>query len=352
MPVHYRRSVIPSIRPRSAPCWEDDGSICAWLYDVTGGNETVSRSADWIVVRPLQVLAVLLVAWVTVRLLRRWVRRSVERFLSSDRERAVRRLGGAAPVLEIDVVDPRRDARTRAASAVLAGTVSVVVWLIAVLTMATIVGIPIGPLIAGAGVAGIAVSFGAQALVKDWISGLFMLIEDQFGIGDVVDLGEASGVVERFSLRSTTLRGVDGTLWHVPNGEVVRVGNRSQLWSVALLDVDVAYDADLATARQVLHETAVAVCSDDEVAPDVLEAPEVLGVERLGADGITLRLVVKTVPGRQWSLQRRLREAVKASFDDRGIEIPFPQRTVWMRVAPGTPEAADPTEGSTPGATR
>ena len=115
-------------------------------------------------------------------------------------------------------------------------------------------GINLAPLIAGAGIAGIAIGFGAQNLVKDCVSGLFMLIEDQYGIGDVVDLGVATGAVERITLRTTVLRGQDGTVWHVPNGEIRRVGNRSKLWSVAVLDVVVAYDADLEATREVVHD--------------------------------------------------------------------------------------------------
>lgn len=315
--------------------------MCAWLHQVTGGNETVARSADWLVVRPLQILAVALVAWIGSRIGRRWVRRSVERFIAADRDGAIRKFGQAAPsMLKFDLVDPRRETRARAISTVVSGTLSVLIWVIALLTMASIAGLALGPLLAGAGVAGIAVGLGAQTLIRDWIAGLFMLIEDQFGIGDVVDLGEASGVVEQFSLRATKVRGVDGTVWHVPNGVVVRVGNRSQLWSVALLDVDVAYDTDLVRARQVLHEAAAEVCGREPFVDNVVEPPEVLGVERLGADGVTLRLIVKTAPGSQWSLQRALREGVKDAFDRDGIEIPFPQRTVWTRVASTLPDDA------------
>jgi small conductance mechanosensitive channel len=127
----------------------------------------------------------------------------------------------------------------------------------------------------------------------------------------------------------------------VPNGQIVRVGNRSQLWSVALLDVTVAHEADLGRARTVLHDVANDLCERDEFAPSILEAPEVLGVEELGVDGVTLRLTVKVTPGSQWTLQRALREAIKAAFDANGVSIP--QRTVWMRVPPdGGEEAPSP----------
>ena len=184
--------------------------------------------------------------------------------------------------------------------------------------------------------------------MKDCIAGLFMLLEDQYGIGDVVDLDEATGAVERISLRTTVLRGVDGTVWHVPNGVVQRVGNMSQLWSVALIDVDVAYDCDLATARQVIIDCANDVCAGDEWVDAVLDPPQLLGVEALAADGITIRVTVKTQPGRQWGLQRALREALKSALDGAGIEIPFPQRTIWVRR---DDDAAMSTTGDDPAAT-
>jgi small conductance mechanosensitive channel len=235
-------------------------------------------------------------------------------------------------MLTTEVADPRRETRALAISALMGSTAAAVIWSIAVMLAVGRVGLDLGPLIAGAGIAGIALGFGAQSLVKDWISGLFMTLEDQYGIGDVVDVGEASGVVERITLRATVLRGVDGTVWHVPNGQIVRVGNRSQLWSVALLDVTVAYEADLARARTVLHDVATELCERDEFASSVLEAPQVLGVENLGVDGVTLRLTVKVTPGSQWNLQRALREVIKAAFDSEGVAIP--QRTAWVRVPP------------------
>jgi small-conductance mechanosensitive channel len=127
------------------------------------------------------------------------------------------------------------------------------------------------------------------------------------------------------------LRSADGTVWHVPNGVVRRVGNHSQVWSVAVIDVDVAYDTDIERARQLLQQAAAEVCEREEIAPQIIEPPTVLGVEALAADGVTLRLTVKVNPGEQWNLQRILREHIKLVFDEAAIEIPFPQRTVWMR---------------------
>ena len=140
-----------------------------------------------------------------------------------------------------------------------------IIWVIALITVLGELGIDLGPIIAGAGIAGVALGFGAQSIVKDFLAGLFVLVEDQYGIGDVVDLGEASGTVQEISLRSTVLRAQDGTVWHVPNGEVMRVGNRSQLWSVAVVDVTVAYSSDLVEAQTVILQTANDVCESAAV---------------------------------------------------------------------------------------
>ncbi len=159
-------------------------------------------------------------------------------------------------------------------------------------------------------------------------TGVFILVEDQFGVGDIVDLGEASGVVDAVSLRTTRLRAVDGTLWHVPNGEIRRVGNQSQHWSRALIDIDVAYETDIDHASSVIAAVADEVAREDG---DVIDDPEVWGVEQLGAHGVAIRLVVKTRPSEQFRVSRELRRRIKMAFDREGIEIPFPQQTVWHR---------------------
>ena len=194
------------------------------------------------------------------------------------------------------------------------------------------IGVELGPLIAGAGILGVALGFGSQSLVRDFLSGIFILVEDQFGVGDIVNLdGQTSGVVEAVSLRTTRLRAVDGTVWHVPNGEIRRVGNMSQHWSRALLDVQVAYATDLARAQELIGDVARELWRED---PHILEEPEVWGVEDLGPNGIVIRLVVKTTPSEQWRVSRLLRERLKTAFDEAGIEIPFPQQTIWHRTDP------------------
>ncbi len=338
--------VHPTLASVTDACGVDASYLCERVYDATDGNQLLSRGADWFVDRPLSILFIIVVAWLLTRFGRRAVERVVSRIVAADRAAARRRLlqlGVDDPAKLLGHDDPeeeariaeRRESRASSISGVVGSTLYAVIWAIALAMILGELGLDLGPLIAGAGIAGVAIGFGAQSLVKDCIAGLFMLMEDQYGIGDVVDLGEAVGVVEEIALRTTVLRGIDGTVWHVPNGEVQRVGNKSQHYSVALVDIDVAYDADLAEARNVIEAAATAVCESERWADVVLEAPELLGIEALGADGITLRLTVVTAPGEQWALQRSIRLALKDALDERGIEIPFPQRTVWLRSEQG-----------------
>jgi small-conductance mechanosensitive channel len=295
----------------------------------------LSKLADWFIDRPLNVLLIIVVAWVVSRIARRYTQRLVRRMVAPDRgatARRLRKVGIDDPAKLIgEDPQPRRENRAASISAVVSSTMAILIWVVASYLIIAVLGVDLAPLVAGAGLAGLAVGFGAQNLVKDTIAGFFMLIEDQYGIGDIVDLGEAVGEVEEFSLRTTVLRSLDGIVWHVPNGEVRRVGNQSQLWSVALIDIDVSYDSDLDAAQQVILDAAVELCESEEWCGDVIEEPIVLGVESLGADGITLRMVVKTIPAAQWALQRALRKQLKTALDAAGIEIPFPQRTLWLR---------------------
>ena len=197
------------------------------------------------------------------------------------------------------------------------------------------VGVDIAPIVASAGIIGVALGFGSQTLVKDFLSGIFMIFEDQYGVGDVVDLGEASGTVEAVSLRVTRLRDVDGTVWYVRNGEILRVGNMSQNWARTVLDVNVGYDEDLAKVRRVLREIAHDLWDDEEFRNQIIEEPEVWGVQNIGVDGVTVRVTLKTAPMEQWSVAREMRERVLARFGYEGIEIHNPQRLLWHSEGAG-----------------
>jgi moderate conductance mechanosensitive channel len=301
-------------------CGAKPGAVCEWVWDQTG-NGVLASASDWVIGKPLAIGLILLVAWIVARVARHMARRAIIRFMTADQPaaKALEKVHLTSSAVSVD--DPRRAARASSVATVVTSTITVLIWVIALLLSVGELGINLAPLIAGAGIAGIAIGFGAQNLVKDCVAGFFMLVEDQYGIGDVVDVGLASGSVERITLRTTVLRSQDGTVWHVPNGEIHRVGNRSQLWSVAVLDVVVAYDADLAETRRAVHDVAERVCNDEHFSGDVLAAPELLGVEATGPEGITLRLLVRTSPGAQYRLQRALREEIKLALDAAGIEV-------------------------------
>lgn len=281
------------------------------------------------VIEPLlQVVLVLVIAWIVVRLLRRLTRRTVRRFKASPGTGLFGRRLDDSTVM----ITTRRAQRLDALGTVVGSAIGFVVWTVAILTiMGSTFGINIGPLLAGAGILGVALGFGAQDLVKDVLSGMFMLAEDQYGVGDIVDVGEATGEVEGLGIRTTRLRDVTGTLWHVPNGEIRRVGNMSQEWSRALLDIGVAYQADVDRAAEVIKEVADVMAAEPNYRTLFLGEPEIWGVESLAADSVVIRLVVKTLPGEQLAISRELRRRIKLALDRASIEIPFPQRTIWVR---------------------
>ncbi len=267
-------------------------------------------SAGWTFIRILLILAV---AFIFNSIARRLIRSYLSRIKHTKGE-------------------PDREAtRQQTLGLVLRSIVSIVVLVVAALMALSELDIELGPLLASAGIAGVAIGFGAQSLVRDFLSGFFMLVEDQFGVGDVIDVGEASGIVEAVNLRTTEIRDVNGTLWFVPNGEIKRVANKSQDWARAVLDVEVAYNTDINLAMQVIKGVADEVWRAALPHSTIIEEPEILGVENFGENAISIRLVVKVQPGEQWSTAREIRRRLKLAFDENGIEIPFPQRVMWIK---------------------
>ncbi|MGH2687452.1 MAG: mechanosensitive ion channel family protein, partial [Actinomycetota bacterium] len=329
-------ALVPTVAqtPPAGPCGptEEAGFFCRTVYELTG-NSVLARASELLVGRPLKILLIVAVTWLATRLLRRAIGRLAGslRHVNADVTGDGR---SAGTLLRTDtVLTPRAAQRTETIAVLLSSVAGFVAWTIAGFMIFGELGVEIGPLLAGAGIVGVALGFGAQNLVRDFLSGIFMLIEDQYGVGDVIDAGPATGVVEGISLRTTRLRDVEGVVWHIPNGTIERVGNKSQEWSRALIDVQVAYRTDVDHATTVIKRIADATAQDPDREGEILGEPEVWGVEALGADGISIRLVVKTKPLSQWSVARELRARIKQAFDDEGIEIPFPQRVVWYRGA-------------------
>jgi moderate conductance mechanosensitive channel len=292
---------------------------CTTVYRITG-DATAADVADALT-KPIRIVFILLVAWVVVLVARAIINRFV-RHLSGGVERLATLRPGVA-FLDTSRSTPERSARRATTiGAVLRSVASVLIWSIALLTILDEVGVNLAPLLAGAGIAGIALGFGAQTLVRDFLSGLFMFVEDQYGVGDVVDVGLATGTVEALSLRTTRLRDVQGVVWHVPNGEIHRVGNKSMLWSRALIDVAIRYDADVDAAIRVIQEAANEIRRDEDLGHYILDEPDVLGIESLSPDRVVIRVVVRTRPQEEARVERALRARIKTALEEAGIAVP------------------------------
>ena len=221
-----------------------------------------------------------------------------------------------------------RTKRVRTLGAMVQKTLAVVIWTAAALMVLRELNVDIMPLLTGAGIVGLAIGFGAQTLVKDVISGFFLILEDQVRVGDVAVINGMGGLVEEITLRTIVLRDLEGTVHVFPNGSITTLANRTKDYAYALLDVSVAYEEDTDEVASVLEEIAAALRQDERFGPNILEPIEVLGVEALGESGVTIRARIKTRPQHQWATARELRRRVKQAFAARGIRIPFPQRTV------------------------
>lgn len=278
-----------------------------------------------------KTLLVVLVSFVAYRLVKLLVRRIVSH--------------------EIDAEDPivkrLREQRAQTLASLLNNVALVLIVTFAALTILNLF-VQIGPLLAGVGVAGLAISFGAQSLVKDVISGTFILIEGQFGIGDVVRIGDTAGLVEKVTLRTTSLRDAEGVVHIIPNGEITKVSNLTKTWSRSVIDVGVAYREDVDRVIRVLIAIGNEFHMDPVWGELLLDPPEVLGVQSLGDSAVIVRIQAKTLPLKQWDVGRELRRRIKNRFDAENIEIPFPHVKVYWGEKQGPSELSYDATGAQP----
>jgi small-conductance mechanosensitive channel len=271
---------------------------------------------------------VLILLTIVLAVVARWaLHRAINRTVATMSERSARRSSesdarGNVLATTAGQAGERQRARVQAVGSLLRSVSTFVVGLVAALTVMALIGIPLGPLIASAGVGGVALGFGAQSLVKDFLSGIFMIFEDQYGVGDVVDTGEAIGTIEEVSLRITRLRDFDGVVWYVRNGEIVRIGNRSQGYSAAWVDMPVAYQEDIRRVLELIREVCEAFAEDPDWDPKLIEAPTVLGVDSITGQTVTVKILAKCLPGENFAVQRELRARIKAAFDANDIKGP------------------------------
>ena len=318
-------------------CGDGASFICEWVFDQTG-SEVWAVLADWFIGRPLRILFVLFLTWVIVRVLRRVVRR----FAAGVAERST--TGRAAEELEVGSLRRRVNLITQAGDSndrsrqravtlgkLLESLVSIVIWTIAVFIILGEVGISLGPLIASAGIAGIAIGFGAQSIVRDFLAGIFVVIEDQYGVGDIIDVSFATGEVIEVGFRTTQLRDLEGVLWTIPNGEIQRVGNYSQVWARSVFDISISYDADIDHASAVIKRVLEEIWHHGAPHATIIDEPEVLGVEELAASAVVIRARVKTEPSEQFAVARKVRAEIKKAFDAEGIEIPYDHQVIVLK---------------------
>ncbi|MEW9530101.1 mechanosensitive ion channel family protein [Microbispora sp. NPDC049125] len=317
-------SVDPSrvIQGVMSDCQKNEGFICTLINSSFPGRALppwvplVAGVVDVLLVLVLILAGALIVRNVIHRLITGLTLRASEGVLPERlRNRAL--LSGNATTA---ILTERRRQRAETMGSVLRSLASVLVLGTAALMMLQRLGLPLAPLLTSVGIIGVAVGFGAQELVKDFIAGMFMLLEDQYGVGDVIDTGVATGTVEAVTLRITRLRDADGKVWYVRNGTITRVGNESQGWSRALVDVPVPYEADVAAVRDLLKDIAVDLWEDPDFRDTlIVEEPQVYGLEQVSGTSIIFRVTVKTAPARQLEVARELRLRVKRAFDEKSI---------------------------------
>jgi small conductance mechanosensitive channel len=284
---------------------------------------------------PLRIVLILLVAFVIRVILQFVIRRVVNRVVNGATRIQSRDESRDSPIAAVRIVQ-----RTKALGGVLSSAVTTLIVIVAiVLIIATISPAASGAFSLITAALGAGLGFGAQNIVKDVLNGLAMVGEDQLGVGDVVDTGFATGVVEQVGIRITQVRDVNGTLWYVRNGEILRLGNMSQGWARVIIDLAVPYNVDIETVQNAILETATAMQKDAAWKPVILERPEVWGIESVSAEAIVIRLVVKTRAGRKDTVARELRARLKKTIDGLGITLPALNSVVLSAFEGGIPRA-------------
>jgi small conductance mechanosensitive channel len=296
----------------AAACEPDPGIACRLIWDISHSTSAAGLTKVFFA-GPAQVVARIAFVLLIAVVLRIAAHRLIGRITARAIENAASRADRASPVFS-----ERRNPRASALGSVLRNAASVTIFGIAAAIILGDMGVNLAPVLASAGVLGIALGFGAQNLVQDFLSGIFMLLEDQYGVGDVVAVGDVTGTVEAVSLRVTRVRDLNGVVWHIRNGTISQAGNESQGWARAIVDFPVSYDRDIPHVRQLMMHTAAGMWQEPDWHGVMLEEPEVWGVQAVSTDEVVLRLAARTAPLRQWEVARELRERLKTALDAAG----------------------------------
>ncbi|GAA0955082.1 hypothetical protein Vau01_055070 [Virgisporangium aurantiacum] len=337
--------LVPRQPSPSADC-TDARDLCERIYDWTGWDWLASGSY-YLLIKPLRILLIILIA-VVIRFL---VHRLISRLARSAATpgpgiAALRPLRTRMPTAPTNGVSERRGARAEALGSILRSIASAVVFGVAFMLVLDELGVNLAPILAGAGILGLAIGFGAQNLVRDFLSGLFMLFEDQYGVGDLVAIGEVEGNVEAVGLRITTVRDPSGTVWYIRNGEIQKLANKSQGWALVMVDIPVGF-GEVDEVVEVLRRTAVDWAESEEWRADVIEPPEVVGVEEVTTEGAVVRTTVKTPAEAQWRAGRELRRRLTEALAAAGLAERI--TSAGVHVQPTT-DGSEPTDQPAPAA--
>ena len=219
--------------------------------------------------------------------------------------------------------------RINTLTGIISGAVKIIVWSVLIMIILQKFGVSIGPILAGAGIVGVAIGFGSQELVRDFISGFFILLENQIREGDVAILNGTGGLVEKIELRTITLRDFSGVIHIFQNGKINSISNMTKEWSAMVFDIGVAYKEDVETVMSVMREVGEDLQKDENLKDDILEPIEIFGLDRFGDSALIIKARIKTKPIQQWTIGREYRKRLKKAFDERNIEIPFPHTTIY-----------------------
>lgn len=266
----------------------------------------------WLMDHGIRILIIIFVGWILNKIMHRFIEKIVrvavvpDKFISADAEKK------------------REDTLIR----IFSWGFSIIVWLMVGMMVLQEFGIPIGPIIAGAGIVGLAFGFGGQYLIRDLISGFFIILENQYRIGDNIDINDVGGNVENISLRMTTLRDINGTVHHVPHGEITKVSNHSKDYARVNVDVGVSYNSNIEQVIEVINRVGNELAEDPNWKAFIIKAPQFLRINELGDSAVVFKILGETIPLQHWAVMGELRKRLKMAFDKEGIEIPFPQVVV------------------------
>jgi small-conductance mechanosensitive channel len=315
-------SLLAAGADRAAACSDHGSNLCKWSFNLFSNAEVSGWIDDF---APLiRIVMILALGWLVQRMVRRVIKRIVQGLQADAVQRGLSSLRRRAPKALLNTTETatvRRAQRAETIGAILRSVTTIIILIITLLACVNQLDVNLAPFIAGTAIATAALGFGAQNIVRDFLAGFFIVVEDQYGVGDVIDTGKISGVVEGVSLRTTRVRSSNGTLWHIPNGSMQNVGNMSQTWSRALVEFRVTLDTEISHAIDVMNRVAEDLCRDSAYAGLVTSEPEIWAPDAIDTDGILLKVLIKTRPMEQWRVSRTLRSRIKAAYDAEGIRI-------------------------------